>query len=131
MLQSMLGGLQNQIQGTTLFYILRWNPQIKVERHTLLFHMSPHKMKFNIRYLVNYETTCVLENVPLAQVYTLAVPTEAFQEIPGNRWRVLLKQPATVRLQSLEEGEYLKIASQIPPSNPELDTETIYVERSV
>jgi hypothetical protein len=86
-------------------------------------------MKFTIRFYVNSEQTCVLENVPLEQVYSLAVPTEAFLPIPGSRWHVMLKQPALVRLRDLEEGEYIKIAWQDAPSNPELDIETTYVER--
>ncbi len=71
----------------------------------------------------------MLENVPLEQVYNLAVPTEAFLPIPGSRWHAMMKQPAIVRLQDLEEGEYLKIAWQDAPLNPELDIETTYVER--
>jgi hypothetical protein len=86
-------------------------------------------MKFAIRFYVNSEATCVLENVPLEQVYSLAVPTEAFQTIPGNRWHVMMKHPALVRLSDLEQGEYLKIAWQDAPRNPELDIETTYVER--
>ena len=86
-------------------------------------------MKFAIRFYVNNEATCTVENLPLDQVYSLAVPTEAFNNIPGNRWHVMMRQPALLRLRDLEEGEYLKIAWQDPPLNPELDVESIYVER--
>lgn len=86
-------------------------------------------MKFAIRFYVNSEATCTVENLPLDQVYSLAVPNEAFQNIPGNRWHVMLRQPALLRLRDLEEGGYLKIAWQEPPLNPELDMESIYVER--
>ena len=86
-------------------------------------------MKFAIRFYVNNEATCTVENLPLEQVYSLAVPTEAFMNIAGNRWHVMMRQPALLRLRDLEEGEYLKIAWQEPPLNPELDVESIYVER--
>jgi hypothetical protein len=86
-------------------------------------------MKFAIRFYVNSEATCTVENITLDQVYSLAVPTEAFMNIPGNRWHVMLRQPALTHLRELEEGEYLKIAWQDPPLNPELDIESIYVER--
>lgn len=68
--------------------------------------------------------------MPLDQVYSMAVPTEAFTSIPGNRWHVMLRQPALLCLSEMEEGEYIKIAWQDAPSNRELDVECIYVERS-
>lgn len=93
------------------------------------FTVPPIKMKFTARFYVNSELTCSFENVPLSEVYTLIVPSEAFLDIPGNRWHVMQNVDAISYLYNLEEGEYLKIAWQEAPMNPELDIESIYVQR--
>jgi hypothetical protein len=84
-------------------------------------------MKFTITFYVNNELTCTVENMPLDQVYSMAVPSEAFIDIPGNRWHVMLRQPTLICLREMEEGEYIKIAWQDAPLNPEFDTESTYV----
>ena len=84
--------------------------------------------RYTVRFFVNSVMTCAVENVPLDKVYSLAVPSEVFQSVPGNRWHAMLKWPATTRLGDMQPGERMKIAWQEAPSNPELDMEEIFVE---
>lgn len=100
---------------------------VKIDKRDSFF-IRPAKMNYTIRFYVNSEMTCTLENVPLEKVYDFAVPSEAFQDIPGNRWNTLTRGMAEFYMDSIEEGEMIRIAYQDPPSNPELDRESIFVE---
>ena len=86
--------------------------------------------RFTILYFVNSILTCSFENLPKDEVYKNAVPTEALLPIEGSRWHSLTKNTVNHLLNTLPVGQRFKIAYQMPPSNHELDIETIYVEKN-
>lgn len=89
--------------------------------------MSAHTKKFTVTWRVNGTVTATLENVPAEQAYEEAIPGEALQPTPGNRWHVLMKQPALTRMLFLANGESLRLAYQEEPQTHGLDTEEISV----
>lgn len=85
--------------------------------------------RYFVRYFVNGEATCIMENVPEQEAWKMAVPTEALMNITGSRWHVYLAYPTLEWMRTANSGEKIKVAYQEPPVNPELDTEEIYIER--
>jgi hypothetical protein len=85
--------------------------------------------RYIIRYFVNKENTCVVENVPAQEAWKMAVPTEALMATEGSRWHVYMAYPTLQWMRNAQPGDKIKVAYQGPPENPELDTEVIYLEK--
>ena len=89
--------------------------------------MAPRKYK--VTWRINGEITATLENVTAEQAYEEAIPGEALMPTPGNRWHVLMRQPALTRMLFLGENDTLQLAYQDPPTvTPGLDVEEITVQ---
>lgn len=85
--------------------------------------------RFQIKWFVNNENTYTAENLTFDQVWDEAVPGEALRADEGNRWHVMLKQPAIQKMLSMYQGDSFRICYQDPHVNPEYDTEVIVVSR--
>jgi hypothetical protein len=89
--------------------------------------MSPDR-RYTVVWRVNGRVTATLENVPAEQAYDEAVPGEALLPLPGNRWHVLMRQPALTRMLFLGGAEEISIAYQENSQTPGLDVEQITVQ---
>jgi hypothetical protein len=87
--------------------------------------------RFSVHYFVNNAMTATLENCTAEQAYREAVPGEAMQPFPGNRWHVMMRMAALTQLERLSAGQSVAVAWQDPaPLNPEYyDTERIVIVR--
>jgi len=86
--------------------------------------------RYTLTYFVNNKVTCILENLPAHEVYNTGVPTEAFENIEGNRWHALTRDAVRTTMVNMSYGEKKVIAYQVPPENPDLDTEVVYLSKT-
>jgi hypothetical protein len=86
--------------------------------------------KFAVKFYVNEILTASLENLSAGEAYTHAIPGEALQPHAGNRWHVLMRAAALDRMDLLEVGDFVTVAYQDVPLNPEMDIEMIVIEKT-
>ena len=67
---------------------------------------------YRVIYTVNNKVTCVLENLSADEAYTHAIPGEATRKHQGNRWHVVLKAPALLKMKTYPIGEHICVAYQ-------------------
>lgn len=90
----------------------------------------PHTMdsrKYTLVWRINGEVTATLENLTAEQAYEEAIPGEALMPYDGNRWHVLMRQPALTRMLFLGPSDTMALAYQDPPRTTGLDVEEITV----
>ena len=87
-------------------------------------------MSYNIQFYVNGYLTSRVEGLSPNEAYTQAVSGEALNQVPGSRWHAILRVPALDRLDSLLEGETLRVCWQGPPENSWSDTEHVLIVKN-
>ena len=84
---------------------------------------------YRVTFKVNNEVTCVLENLSADEAYIHAIPGEATSPHEGNRWHVVLKAPALLKMKTYPVGEPIIVAYQTVFNNYQ-DSEHIYITRT-
>jgi hypothetical protein len=84
--------------------------------------------KYTVVWRINGQVTATLENVSAEKAYEEAIPGEALMPFPGNRWHVLMRQPALTRMLFLGPHDVINLAYQDPPATAGLDVEEISVQ---
>lgn len=84
-------------------------------------------MSYTIQFYVNGYLTSRVEGLSPNEAYTQAVSGEALTQIPGSRWHTILRVPALERLDSLLEGESLRVCWQSASENNWSDNEHVLI----
>lgn len=82
---------------------------------------------YTVQFYVNGHLTSRLEHLSPNEAYTQGVPGEALNQNVGSRWHLMLRTPALERLDSLLEGESLRVCWQTPSENNWSDNEHVII----
>lgn len=85
--------------------------------------------RYNVFWFVNAEQTSSCMNVSAQQAYDLAIPGEALMPVEGNRWHVMMKNPALDKMEVMAVGDSFKVCWQDISPRPGYDTEIITITR--
>ena len=85
--------------------------------------------RYTVQWFVNAEQTSSCVNVEASQAYDMAIPGEALMPVEGNRWHVMMKNPALDKMESLAVGDSFKVCWQDLHPLAGYDTEMICITR--
>jgi hypothetical protein len=85
---------------------------------------------FTVKWYVNGENTFTISTLRASEVYDYCTSNEMFDEKEGNRWHVMMRHQALIRMLNSRINESFTLCFQDKPTDTELDTEMIIVTRS-
>jgi hypothetical protein len=86
----------------TVFAICSFNQEgecVNTQTETLDYPAS-EEHRFTVKWFVNDQCTYTVKNVRASQAYDMAIPPEAIEPVPGNRWHVMMRQHALEQCQA-------------------------------
>ncbi len=103
--------------------IENFSPPLKLVRN------DSKMARYNVFWFVNSEETSSCLNVTDQQAYEMAIPGEALMPVEGNRWHVMMKNPALNKMEAMSIGDSFKVCWQEQHPQPGYDTEMICITR--
>jgi hypothetical protein len=88
-----------------------------------------HQPRFILTFYVNNQVTSIVESVRAPMAYDMGVPPEALEYSDQNRWHVLMRNDAIIKMLQDNSSEEIVLAFQTPIEG--YDTERITAKRFI